>query len=161
MSDMVLNFILFDNHPNRARASWPAAVPCRFLLRPRRRPSPSSSILLGKALLILLAALLSGCKTKQQQQTGTPPPVYMPQGAQMQQQQLAVYIRGDVRNPVVPWSEDLTLARAILAAEYVGRFDPHTVHLIRGNRSQRFSAAMLLAGADTDLEPGDIIEIRR
>jgi hypothetical protein len=85
----------------------------------------------------------------------------MPQGAQQMPQQLAVFVRGDVRNPVVPWSEDLTLARAILAADYVGRFDPHSINLIRGNRSKRFSAAMLLAGADTELEPGDIIEIRR
>lgn len=112
-------------------------------------------------LILLLAALLCGCKTKQQR-GATPPPVYMPHGAQMQQQQqLAVFVRGDVRNPVVPWSEDLTLARAILAAEYVGRFDPHSINLIRGSRSRRFSTAMLLAGADTDLEPGDIIEIRR
>ena len=70
-------------------------------------------------------------------------------------------VRGDVRNPVIPWTEDLTLARAILAADYVGRWDPHSINLIRGRRSKRFSTSMLLAGADTDLEPGDIIEIRR
>jgi len=88
--------------------------------------------------------------------------MYAPQGLPiMPQQQPAVFIRGDVRNPIVPWSEDLTLARAILAADYVGRFDPHSINLIRGNRSKRFSAAMLLSGADTELEPGDIIEIRR
>ena len=110
-------------------------------------------------LLVCVGSLLCGCKTKQKQ--ATPPPVYMPQGMMQQQQQPSVLVRGDVRNPVIPWSEDLTLARAILAADYVGRWDPHTVHLIRGNRSKRFSASMLLSGADADLEPGDIIEIRR
>ena len=107
------------------------------------------------------AVVLSGCKTKGKQGAFTPPPVYMPQGAQMPQQQAAVFIRGEVRNRVIPWTEDLTLARAILAADYVGRFDPHSINLIRGNRSKRFSTAMLLSGEDTYVEPGDIIEIRR
>ena len=77
------------------------------------------------------------------------------------QQEPAVFVRGEVRNPVIPWTEDLTLARAILAADYVGRWDPHSFNLIRGNRTKRFSAAMLLSGEDAPLEPGDVIEVRR
>jgi hypothetical protein len=92
-----------------------------------------------------------------------PPPVYMPNGMgpEMQQGQLAVFVRGDVRNRVIPWNEELTLARAIMAAEYVGRWDPYSVNVLRGTRSKRFSTSRLLAGDDMDLEPGDVIEIRR
>ncbi len=85
--------------------------------------------------------------------------MFMPQ--QMQQPELVVLFRGDVRNPRIPWTEELTLAHAILAAEYVGRWDPHSVNVIRGNRSMRFSTTRLLGGDDIDLEPGDIVEIRR
>ena len=92
-----------------------------------------------------------------------PPPIYAPNGfnPQMQTGQPAVFVRGDVRNPVVPWSEELTLARAILAAEYVGRTDPHSINVLRGGKSKRFSTLRLLAGEDMDLEPGDVVEIRR
>ena len=91
-----------------------------------------------------------------------PPPMFVPNGMGPQMQgQLAVFVRGDVRNPVIPWSEELTLARAILAAEYVGRWDPHSINVVRGNRSKRFSPSRLLSGEDMDLEPGDVIEIRR
>jgi len=33
--------------------------------------------------------------------------------------------RGDVKNPSVPWAEELTLAKALMAAEYTGLWD-HT-----------------------------------
>ena len=111
-----------------------------------------------------MAWLLVGCKSSQQRQASRmPPPVYMPQGMgqQMPHGQPAVFVRGDVRNPVIPWDDELTLSRAILAAEYMGRWDPHSINVMRGRYSKRFSTSRLLSGEDMALEPGDVIEIRR
>lgn len=112
-------------------------------------------------------ALAAGCKTKQQ--SHRPPPAYMPPASaqemslppMMQDPRMAVMVRGDVRNSIVPWNEDLTLARAILAADYYGQRDPHSIALIRNGRSRRISTSRLLGGEDMFLEPGDIVEIRR
>ena len=116
-------------------------------------------------VLLCILCVAVGCKSGKGQRGAmrVPPPVFVPNGfnPQMQPGQLAVFVRGDVRNPVIPWSEELTLARAILAAEYVGRSDPHSVNVLRGTKSKRFSTTRLLAGDDMDLEPGDVVEIRR
>ena len=113
------------------------------------------------ALVLALATL--GCKTKKVAAQG-PPPVYMdPAAAQeaMRQAQMVVQIRGDVRNRIIPWSEDLTLAGALVEAHYIGRWDPLSVTVTRGRKVQRFSASRLLGGGDMFLEPGDVIDIHR
>jgi len=90
--------------------------------------------------------------------------MYMPQ--QMNPQVMpdphtSVLVQGDVRNAIVPWTEELTLARAIVAADYIGKWSPHSIAVIRNGRSQRISTTRLLHGDDMYLEPGDIVEIRR
>ena len=106
--------------------------------------------------------LAIGCKSKSVKGR-TPPPMYMDPAAQeaMRQAQMVVQVRGDVRNRVIPWNEDLTLARALVAADYIGRWDPLSVTVTRGRKTQRFSASRLLGGDDMFLEPGDVIDIHR
>ena len=114
------------------------------------------------AILVLTLAGL-GCKSKQVT-AKTPPPAYVdPAAAQeaMRQAQMVVRIRGEVRNPIIPWSENLTLAGALVEADYVGRWDPLSVTVTRGRKVQRFSASALLSGKDMFLEPGDLIQINR
>jgi hypothetical protein len=104
-----------------------------------------------------------GCKSKQVG-ARTPPPAYMdPATVQeaMRQAQMVVRIRGDVRNPIIPWNENLTLAGALVEADYIGRWDPLSVTVTRGRKVQRFSASRLLSGNDMFLEPGDVIDIHR
>jgi hypothetical protein len=73
-----------------------------------------------------------------------------------------VIVRGEVRMPVVPWVEDLTLARALVAADYSALADPREILIIRRGVAQRVDIRKLLSGAeDPLLEPGDIIEIWR
>ena len=79
----------------------------------------------------------------------------------MRQAQMVVHVYGDVRNRVIPWSENLTLAAALVEADYIGRWDPLSVTVTRGRKVERFSASRLLSGADTFLEPGDRIDIHR
>jgi hypothetical protein len=82
--------------------------------------------------------------------------------AQMQQQQPSVFVRGDVKNQIIPWSEDLSLARAIVAAEYRGPWDPHRILIIRKGEAIKINPKHLIWGTqDPLLEAGDIVEIER
>src|SRR5687767_2688568 len=105
-----------------------------------------------RALPALLAWLLASFGCKSNQGSGQrPPPVYMdPAGEQeaMRQAQMIVHVRGAVRNGIIPWSEDLTLAGALVEADYIGRMTPLSVTVTRGRKVQRFSAARLLSGGD-------------
>lgn len=68
-------------------------------------------------------------------------------------------VLGQVRNPKLDWTEELTLARAIVAADYQGTADPRDIILHRGNEQSHISPTQLLAGQDWPLQPGDRIEI--
>ena len=115
-------------------------------------------------LALIIAALSAvGCKSKQVKGQ-TPPPVYADPAAMqdaMRQAQMIVQVRGEVRNRIIPWSDDLTLAGALVEAHYVGRMDPLSVTVTRGRKVTRFSAARLLSGGDMFLQPGDVIDIHR
>ena len=118
-----------------------------------------------RALLavLILAFATFGCKSKQVRAQGPPPAFVDPAAMQeaMRQAQMAVHVRGEVRNRIIPWNEDLTLAGALVEADYIGRMTPLSVTVTRGRKVQRFSAARLLSGVDIFLEPGDVIDIHR
>jgi hypothetical protein len=60
----------------------------------------------------------------------------------------------------VPWTDDLTVAKAIVAAEYVSVREPESIVVRR--RGDRFfvSVTRLLQGiVDPWLEPGDTVEL--
>ena len=67
---------------------------------------------------------------------------------------------GQVRNKLIPWTADLTLARAILAADYFGPADPTSIVVIRDGQQTSYDPKKLLQGTDILLEPRDVIEIR-
>lgn len=82
--------------------------------------------------------------------------------AQQQNQEPAVFFRGMVRNPRVPWTEGLTLARALLTAEYTGTLDPTRIRITRQGQSYTVDVKHLLRGQDDPLlEPGDLVEVFR
>ncbi len=69
-----------------------------------------------------------------------------------------VYVRGPVRHPTVDWTDDLTLAQAIVAADYTGFMNPVLVRVIRhGQVAETMRGVDLLRHKDVPLEPGDII----
>lgn len=71
-----------------------------------------------------------------------------------------VVVRGPVRNPVLPWTEGLTLAKAIVDADYTGFMNPILVRVIRnGVMIEEMKGIDLLHGRDVPLEPGDIVDI--
>jgi hypothetical protein len=103
--------------------------------------------------MFVSAALVGGCSgPKLSREQMPPPPIQQP----------VVWIRGDVKNPVVLWNDQLTLAHAIVAADYKGFSDPHVIMIIRRGQSYKVNPRDLLRGVeDPALEPGDTIVIER
>lgn len=75
-------------------------------------------------------------------------------------QRTSVVVIGPVQNPEVQWTEGLTLAQAILAANCTGPGNPKEIILTRQGETTRIDPKDLLRGNDTPLQPGDTITIR-
>jgi hypothetical protein len=115
---------------------------------------------------LLLVATLTGCVSKSKSR-GVAERAFL-EGQrqalieQQERRQPVVWVRGDVRNPRVAWSEGMTLAQAILAAQYTGNWDPRFISVTRSGEVQLVNTRRLLRGQDDPLlEPGDIVEVRR
>jgi len=115
-------------------------------------------------ILSLLVLLLAGCVSKKEAE------MQARQAYLAGQQQAAkewqskrppeVVVHGPVRNSVVPWVEDLTLAKAIVDADYTGFMNPVLVRVIRnGEMVEEMKGIDLLHHQDFPLQPGDIVEL--
>ena len=123
---------------------------------------------------MLLALAGAGCRSEKknmpypsgfQMQPGgpqaMPPQAVGPQGMFAQPQPQTVFVQGNVKNHVIGWSEDLTLAQALLSAEYRGITDPHTIVVVRQGQATMIDMKKFLRGKENPLLlPGDIIELR-
>ena len=79
---------------------------------------------------------------------------------QQQPQQPTILFRGLIRQPRVPWTEGLTLAQGILAANYNGAGNPGHIRIIRQGHAYPIDVQLLLRGQeDPLLEAGDIVDI--
>jgi len=117
---------------------------------------------LSGIFLLALACFLVGCttpsKAKQKERAA-----YMAgrqQAEQMMQSRTNVTVIGPVRNQLVPWTEDLTLAKALVVADFTGRGTPQEIIVVRNGVAQRVDPNDLLAGKDIPLLQGDLIQIR-
>ena len=72
----------------------------------------------------------------------------------------AVIITGNVAYHTIPWTEDLTLAYALIAAEYKGAGDPGGITVVRNGETINVDVNALLHGKDMPLEASDRISIR-
>ena len=72
-----------------------------------------------------------------------------------------VTVLGEVRNPAIPWTPDLTLAKVIVAAGYYGRTDPTDIVIVRNGQSLSVNPKTLLRGEDVPLLDHDVVAIRR
>ena len=116
---------------------------------------------LGCWLILSLAAF--GCVTKSASRAQAQAAFAAGQQQSLRQDQSpTVFVRGEVKKSVIPWTEGLTLARAIVAAEYTGLLNPKDIFLTRQGETHFIAASHLLRGQeDPLLEPGDLIELRR
>ena len=72
----------------------------------------------------------------------------------------SVTVHGAVRNPLIPWTEGLTVAKAIVDAGYSGAQAPSQIVIVRKGVGYRIEPQQLLNGNDPPLQPGDILDIR-
>jgi hypothetical protein len=113
----------------------------------------------------LLALGLYGCESKGKRQAELRAAHMAGQMQAMARAQQArepsVIIVGAVRNPQLAWNEELTVAKAIVEAEYYGLHDPTAIVVLRAGKEIRINPKRLLAGEDMALEAGDTLEIRQ
>ena len=143
------------------RASRPRTLRRGQDARYGRRDARPTTLL--AALCCLLVLPLAGCvsKTKANSQARAAFLAGQQQGiARMQQAQgPSVTINGEVRNHVVPWTQGLTLAQAVVAAEYTGAKDPGQIIIVHLGIATRVDPRQLLSGVDIPLQPGDIVQL--
>lgn len=118
----------------------------------------------GTLLIITwLAVSVTGCTTKSAAKAAARAAYLEGQqkalGNLVEARRVNIRFIGPVRNPEVVWSNGLTLAQAIAAADYAETRDPNVIIIIRQRERVEVPAHDLLAGKDWPLEPGDTIEI--
>ncbi len=77
------------------------------------------------------------------------------------QRPATIFISGEVRHPVVEWTEGLTLSAALVQADYRGLRDPRAIMVTRQGRKHPVNPKALLRGEDVLLEAGDLVELER
>jgi hypothetical protein len=121
---------------------------------------------MASALALLVALAMSGCVTKGQAEAQARAAYMageqqaMERMKQSQAQGATVTFVGPVRNTLVPWTAELTLAKAIVAADYLGPKDPTEIIIRRGTEEIRLEPKKLLGGEDVPLFPRDIVELK-
>jgi hypothetical protein len=72
----------------------------------------------------------------------------------------SITVQGQVRQSFIPWTREMTLAKAILAADYFGTQDPKEITIIRDGEELPVDVDRLLAGEDYPVVPGDTVRIK-
>jgi len=71
-----------------------------------------------------------------------------------------VRVLGSVKNSLLPWTDGLTLARALVEAEYEKQTAPIAITIFRNNQPLHIDPQLVLQGADYPLYPGDTVFIQ-
>jgi hypothetical protein len=72
-----------------------------------------------------------------------------------------VTVVGEVRNSLIHWTIDLTLAKAVVAAGFYGRTDPTEITVQRDGKEIHCDPKRLLSGEDVLLQPNDVVVLRQ
>jgi len=113
--------------------------------------------------LVIVALLQSGCTTKSKADAAARAAYSTGQQQATErilQSRNSVTISGPVRNPLLPWTQDLTLAKALVASDYYGKANPREIVIVRSGQPMPVDPKQLLAGEDVPLEAGDVVRIR-
>jgi hypothetical protein len=108
-------------------------------------------------------ALMAGCVSQAKSDARAREAYVAGQRAGMAEEARAnsVSVIGNVKNALIPWTEDLTLTRLLIAANYQGAKDPSQIIIFRNGKSPVYvPAKRLLGGYDVPLQAGDHVEIR-
>jgi hypothetical protein len=118
-------------------------------------------------MFLLLAVAFAGCVSKSKADAqarkayiaGQQETMVRMQQAQAEGQGPCVTVNGEVRNRVVPWTQGMTLAKAIMAADYYGAADPGQIIVVHNGIARRIELQQLMSGVDVPLQPGDIVQL--
>jgi len=139
----------------------PAVGPFANGPRSARRPPGWWRVGIGAVLLSLVCC---GCvsRSKARAQAAAAFAAGQRQGFDTVTEARRVHVRvlGPVRQPEVMWTEGLTLAAAIVAADYTLPGEPRAIFILRQRERVFVDPKRLLRGEDVPLEPGDTIEIQ-
>lgn len=112
---------------------------------------------------ILSSLFIAGCVTKGKAKAQAEAAFLAGQQQAMirmsQPHQAVVTFIGPVRNPTVTWTQDLTLAKAIVTAGYEPLSDPKQIMIVRNGQAIPVDPKKLLAGEDVPLVAGDLVQI--
>ena len=132
---------------------------------PNPRPFRLGSVL-GFSALALSGFFFSGCVTKATADAQARAAFLAGQQQALERMQQTqgkantVTFLGEVKNNLIPWTADLTLSRAIVAAGYFGSADPKEIVVNRDGQEMRIDPKQLLTGNDIPLMPRDVVEFR-
>src|SRR5258705_13888206 len=87
---------------------------------------------------LLIAIALTGCTTKSKARDRARAAFVAGQqqalARMIQPREPSVTVVGHVRNQWIPWTEDLTVARAVVSARYFGSVDPSVILVVRNGQ---------------------------
>jgi hypothetical protein len=75
-------------------------------------------------------------------------------------QRTSIIVIGPVQNREIPWADGLTMAQAIVAANYSAHGNPKEIILLCRGESAGIDPTDLLRVHNVPLEPGDTITLR-
>jgi hypothetical protein len=114
--------------------------------------------------LLILATAASGCTTHSKAKADAQTAYLAGQrdalASMVRAQSTSIVVIGPVQNREIPWTDGLTLAQAIVAANYSAPGSPKEIILLRRGESASIDPTDLLGGHDVPLEPGDTITLR-
>ena len=118
----------------------------------------------GQLLVLLLMAsgLVTSCTSKSKARANAQKAFRAGQAQATiaaEARQKNISFTGPVLNPIVTWTEGLTLAEAIVAARWSGLPDPRLVVITRADERVELSPGESVAAAQLPLEPGDAVEL--
>jgi hypothetical protein len=113
--------------------------------------------------LLLLVLTVVGCTSRSKAQARAQAAYAAGQQQAMMRmqdaQRTSIRVLGNVRNPEILWTDGLTVAQVIVAAEYLGQHNPRQIVVVRQRERFPVDPNALLQGRDISLEPGDTVEI--
>lgn len=127
------------------------------------RPHVQWRLLAGAAAMLAFA--ICGCASRSKERARAAAAAFA--GGQRQAfeevaeaRRVHIRVLGPVRQPEIEWADGLTLAEAIVAADYTMPGDPRAIWIVRQRERIFVDPKRLLRGEDVPLEPGDTIEIQ-
>ena len=116
-------------------------------------------------VLSLCAALMvTGCVSKSRHDEDVKKAYLAGQSEAMTRMQKnlgqSITVQGQVQQSFIPWTREMTLAKAILAAGYYGKEDPKEITILRDGEELPVDVERLLGGEDYPVLPGDTVRLK-